>query len=201
MMRFVVATLGFLGAALPVWAEIEIVPVTSPAGITAWLYEEHSIPIMTIEASFRGGSALDPDGQEGVASLMAGLLEEGAADLDATDFAEARETLAARFDFSAYRDSIGVSAEMLTENRDLSLAWAWPPPPNSARISPIGTSLRRERPTRISRSPILITRIIASRLSISLILCANVATSPTKSGQLAWAMLMSMPLIFRTCRD
>ena len=44
---------------------------------------------------------LDPAGQEGAASLMAALLEEGAGELDATAFAEAREALAARFGFDA----------------------------------------------------------------------------------------------------
>jgi zinc protease len=116
------AALGLLAAlALPARAEIDITPVTSPGGITAWLYEEHSIPILTIEASFRGGAALDPAGKEGVASLMAALLEEGAGELDATAFAEAREALAARLSFEAYRDGVGVSAEMLTENRDATL--------------------------------------------------------------------------------
>ena len=42
-----------------------ITPVTSPGGITAWLYEEHTIPIINIEASFQGGAALDPAGQRG----------------------------------------------------------------------------------------------------------------------------------------
>lgn len=122
MLARCLAPLGLLAAlALPARAEIEITPVTSPGGITAWLYEEHSIPILTIEASFRGGASLDPQGKEGVTSLMAGLLEEGAGELDATGFAEAREALAAHLGFEAYRDGVGVSAEMLTENRGATL--------------------------------------------------------------------------------
>ena len=38
--------------------------------------------------------------------MMAALLDEGAGDLDATAFAEARESLAARFGFSADRDDV-----------------------------------------------------------------------------------------------
>ncbi len=109
-------------AALPARAEIEITEVVSPGGITAWLYEEHSIPILAIEASFLGGAALDPEGREGAVSLMTALLEEGAGELDATGFAEAREAVAARFGFSSSRDDVSVSAEMLTEFRDESLA-------------------------------------------------------------------------------
>ena len=61
---------------------------------------------MTIEASFRGGAVLDPDGEAGAASLMAALLEEGAGERDATAFAEAREALAARFGFDAGLDDV-----------------------------------------------------------------------------------------------
>lgn len=122
MRAFVASLLLVCAAALPARAEIEIVPVTSPGGITAWLYEEHTIPMLNIEVSFQGGAVLDPAGREGAVSLMTGLLEEGSGDLDATGFAEAREALAARFDFDARLDGVGVSAEMLTENRDASLA-------------------------------------------------------------------------------
>jgi zinc protease len=122
VIRRLAATLALLlAAALPARAEIEITPVTSPGGITAWLYEDHTIPIITIEASLRAGSVLDPEGQEGVTTLMTALLEEGAGDLDATAFAEAREALAARFSFGASFDAVSVSATMLAENRDATL--------------------------------------------------------------------------------
>ncbi|MBA3326191.1 MAG: insulinase family protein, partial [Rhodobacteraceae bacterium] len=118
----VAAALALAGAfALPARAEIEITPVTSPGGIEAWLYEDESIPILTIEASFLGGAALDPPGREGATSLMAALLEEGAGNLDATGFAVAREDLAAQFGFAARRDELSVSATMLAENRDASV--------------------------------------------------------------------------------
>ena len=107
-----------MAAALPARAGIGIVEVTSPGGITAWVSEDHSIPIVAIEASFRGGAVLDPEGLAGVTNLMVALLDEGAGPLDATGFAEAREALGARFGFNAGRDAVGVSVEMLSENRD-----------------------------------------------------------------------------------
>jgi zinc protease len=120
--RLLAAALALLlAAALPARATIGITPVTSPGGISAWLYEDQTIPIVTIEASFRAGSVLDPEGQEGVTALMTALLEEGAGDLDATAFAEAREALAARFSFGASLDAVSVSATMLAENRDATL--------------------------------------------------------------------------------
>jgi zinc protease len=111
-------TAAMLALAPAVHAGIEIVEVTSPGGITAWLVTDPTIPIVTLEASFRGGAVLDPAGKAGVTSLMMSLLDDGAGDLDATGFAEAREELAARFGFSAGRDGVSVSAEMLSQNRE-----------------------------------------------------------------------------------
>jgi zinc protease len=107
-----------LAVAQPAQAAIEIVPVTSPGGIVAWLYADRTIPIVSLEASFRGGAVLDPEGAAGVTSLMMSLLEEGAGDLDATAFAEAREQIAARFGFEAGRDEVNVSAQFLSAGRD-----------------------------------------------------------------------------------
>lgn len=108
--------------AAPARAQIDIVPVTSPGGITAWLYEDHTIPIVTLEGSFRGGAALEPAEEAGVTALMASLLAEGAGGRDATAFAEAVEDLAASFSFSAGADGVSISATTLKENLDPAFA-------------------------------------------------------------------------------
>jgi zinc protease len=95
---------------------IDIVEVTSPGGITAWLYEDHTIPVVTLEASFRGGAALDPAETAGATSLMATLLREGAGELDATAFAAELESFASSLGFSAGADGVSVSATTLVEN-------------------------------------------------------------------------------------
>lgn len=110
-----------LPAAVPAQAAITITPVTSPGGLHAWLYEDHTLPMITVESSFMGGAALDPAGKEGVCVLMTSLLEEGTGDLDSTAFAEKREDLAARFGFDCGRDDLSISLEMLSENRDASV--------------------------------------------------------------------------------
>lgn len=99
-------------------AEVDIQGVESPGGLTAWLVEEPSIPFTAININFLGGGLVDPEGKRGAVNLMTGLLEEGAGDLDAQAFARAREALAARYTFRAYTDSLTISAQMLTENRD-----------------------------------------------------------------------------------
>ena len=108
--------------AAPAWAEVEVQEVTSPGGIDAWLVEDHTLPFLALEIRFEGGSALEADGKRGAINLMTATLEEGAADLDATGFAEAREALAASFEFDVYSDALSVSATMLTENRDEAVA-------------------------------------------------------------------------------
>lgn len=108
--------------AIPARAAVDIQTVTSPGGITAWLVQEPGIPFTALEIRFRGGSSLDPEGKEGAVNLMTALLEEGAADLDAQGFAKARDDLAAQFRFRSDIDTVAVSAQFLTENRDQAVA-------------------------------------------------------------------------------
>ena len=116
------AALAVLAATLPARAEVEIQTVTTPGGITAWLVEEHSIPIVALELLFRGGSTLDHPDKRGATYLMTQLLEEGAGDLDAREFAKARDGLASSISFDINDDAVSVSAYFLTENRDETLA-------------------------------------------------------------------------------
>ncbi len=108
--------------ALPLRAEIAVQEVVSPGGIRAWLVEARSIPFLALEIRFRGGTSLDEADRRGAVNLMTALIEEGAGDLDAQGFAEAREALAASYRFEADDDALSVSARMLTENRDAAVA-------------------------------------------------------------------------------
>lgn len=116
-MKILRALAALLCLATPLHAEIAIQEVTSPGGIKAWLVEDHSIPFTALEIQFRGGTALDAPGKRGAVNLMAALIEEGAAEMNAQKFAESRDALAASFRFNASVDSVTVSARMLTENR------------------------------------------------------------------------------------
>ena len=99
MIRVVFATMMAMAMAAPLKAAVEIQEVTSPGGIEAWLVQEDSIPFVSLQIRFLGGASLDPTGKRGVINLMTGLIEEGAGEMDATAFAEARDGLAASFDF------------------------------------------------------------------------------------------------------
>ncbi|AXI48254.1 peptidase M16 [Sulfitobacter sp. SK012] len=120
-MRFFAAILLSLTLTAPAHAEVDIQAVTSPGRTTAWLVEEHSLPFVALELSFRGGTSLDAPGKRGATNLMMGLIEEGAADLDAREFARATEAMATSFGFSAGSEDVTISARFLTENFDASV--------------------------------------------------------------------------------
>lgn len=119
MLRPVFAALiAAFALAAPLKAEIAIQEVTSDGGLKAWLVEDHNIPFTALEVRFLGGSSLDAPDKLGATYLMAGLIEEGAGQMDSRAFAEAREALAASLNFDAGDDTFSVSARFLTENRD-----------------------------------------------------------------------------------
>lgn len=121
MIRFFLSVCTVFVMALPSNAAVDIKEVKSEAGLTAWLVEDHSIPFVALEIRFRGGASLDAPGKRGAINLMTGLLEEGAADMDARAFARSTEALATSFGFDVSDDSLAVSARFLTENRDASI--------------------------------------------------------------------------------
>jgi len=96
--------------------------VKSPGGITAWLVEEHSVPLLAMRFAFEGGNAQDPAGKEGLAHFLAGMLDEGAGDLPSKQFQERMEDIAMRMSFDDARDAFYGSFETLTENRDKAVA-------------------------------------------------------------------------------
>lgn len=118
MRPLILAVMAYALSVVAAVAEIRIQEVTSPRGIKAWLVEDHSIPFTALQLSFKGGSSLDPVDKRGAVYLMAGLLEEGSADLDAVTYARQLESLAASVNYDSGDDSVSISARFLTENRD-----------------------------------------------------------------------------------
>jgi zinc protease len=141
-----------LAAALPAHAAAKIQRLVSPGGIEAWVVQDATVPLIAMEYAFEGGAAQDPADKPGVASMVAGLLDEGAADLDSKTFHERLERRAIELSFSAARDHLRGSLRMLTENRDeafdllrLALTQARFDTPDIERIrAQIMSGLRRE---------------------------------------------------------
>ncbi|WP_439515546.1 M16 family metallopeptidase [Oceanibaculum nanhaiense] len=145
--------LAFTLFAVPAQA-IEIKRVVSPGGIEAWLVEDHTNPIIALQAGFRGaGSTADPDGKAGLAGMTADLLTEGAGDMDSQAFQKKLADLSISLGFSASQDGISGGLRTLTENRDtafemLRLALTQPrfdPEPVARVRGQMLVGLKRER--------------------------------------------------------
>ncbi|KQZ99757.1 zinc protease [Mesorhizobium sp. Root157] len=102
-------------------AAVTIQEVKSEKGITAWLVEDYSVPIIALRFVFDGGSTQDPDGKEGLANLMTGLFDEGAGDLDSDAFQERLDDAGAEMRISEGRDGISGAMRMLAEQKDEAL--------------------------------------------------------------------------------
>ncbi|MCA0278081.1 MAG: insulinase family protein [Proteobacteria bacterium] len=107
-----------LPAVVAARAEVRIQEVTSPKGITAWLVEDYSVPIIAIRFRFDGGSSQDPAGKEGLANLMTGLFDEGAGDLDSNTFQTKLDEAGAEMSFNESNDAVGGAMRMLADRQD-----------------------------------------------------------------------------------
>lgn len=105
-------------SAITAEADMDIQRVTSPGGIEAWLVENHNVPQIAMRFGFVGGSAQDPEGKEGLAYFVSGMLDEGAGELDSVAFQKRMQETAIRMDFDASRDSFVGEFQTLTRNRE-----------------------------------------------------------------------------------
>lgn len=100
---------------------LNIENVTSKKGITGWLVEDNTVPVVSIQFSIGGGTTQDPEGKEGLANLMTGLFDEGAGDLESQAFQSRLDELGAEMAFSVTRDRMRGNMKMLAEKRDEAL--------------------------------------------------------------------------------
>lgn len=97
---------------------VEVQSVVSPGGIRAWLVRDVSVPLISMSFEFKGGTALDPDGKEGLANMVSALLDEGAADMDSQTFQGKLEDLSVSIGFSASRSSFSGRLQTLSRHQD-----------------------------------------------------------------------------------
>lgn len=98
---------------------LNIQPVTSKSGITAWLVEDHSLPIIALDYAFEGaGTKNDPLEKQGLTHLASNTMDEGAGDLDAQEFQKMLQDHSVSLSFSASRDHFSGHLKTLTKNKD-----------------------------------------------------------------------------------
>jgi zinc protease len=107
-----------LAVALPAQSQTRIEEVTSPKGIKAWLVHDTTLPIVALEFAFRGGAIQDPEGRDGTANLVSGLLDEGAGDLNSQEFQGRLEDNAVELSYDTRYDTFFGSLRTLTTNQD-----------------------------------------------------------------------------------
>ncbi len=94
------------------------VPATykHPSGVTVWLLERHTLPIVSMQLVVGGGAAGDPKGKGGLASITASMLDEGAGSRDAIAIARDLDRLGATLVTGAYGDYSFAHLTVLKKN-------------------------------------------------------------------------------------
>lgn len=147
-----VMTIATLAATVQTSHAAQVQVVTGKSGVTAWLVEDYTVPVIATQFAFSGGAAQDPAGRPGVAYLMSGMLDEGAGPLDFTAFQAKLDELAVELRFDARYDHFSGAMKTLAANRDeafdlLKLALGSPrfeTEPLERVRGQIASSLRRE---------------------------------------------------------
>src|SRR5271170_1757228 len=97
---------------------VPVQQIASPGGVGAWLVEDYAVPLVSLEFAFKGGAAQDPPGKAGTATMLAGLLDEGAGELDSQAFQRALDEKAIEISFNCDRDYLGGRMRTLIRNVD-----------------------------------------------------------------------------------
>lgn len=93
---------------------------TTPGGVSVWLVEEPSIPILSLRMAWTAGETNDPEGMEGLTNAMVYHMNEGAGELDVQAFFKGMEELNMSFSCGASNESTFCNSSMLTDNAEAS---------------------------------------------------------------------------------
>ena len=90
-------------------------------GLTLIIIPKRDVPLVAFNAVLRGGELGDVVGKPGVASLVAGLLEKGAGERSAFQFADEVEGVGGSFNAGAGPESITIRGQFLARDQQLLL--------------------------------------------------------------------------------
>ncbi|MFC4727427.1 M16 family metallopeptidase [Coralloluteibacterium thermophilus] len=100
----------------------ELERATLSNGIPVILARRHDVPVVQVSAEFAGGYAADAGRKLGTASFTMAMMDEGAGELGALDFAARAESLGASIGSGAALDGANVYLSALKERLDESMA-------------------------------------------------------------------------------
>jgi len=95
--------------------------VVLPNGTVLVLSEKRDVPLVGLEATVRGGASSDPEGLNGLSSLLAQVMQYGAGDRTAAQFAEAIESVGGELDASADIEGLRISADFMSRDAELMI--------------------------------------------------------------------------------
>jgi zinc protease len=93
--------------------------VVLPNGVTLLILPSRDVPLIAFHAVFRGGPLADAT--PGIASLVAGLLEKGAGERNAFEFADAVEGAGGNFSVVTGTEALSISGQFLARDQSLML--------------------------------------------------------------------------------
>lgn len=99
-------------------AEISPKRIVTENGITLLLVEQHSLPIVSVEALIDAGAVYDLNDKAGLATLTASLLEEGTQKRSATEISQAVDFIGANLSASADQDFMTAELKVLKKDVD-----------------------------------------------------------------------------------
>src|SRR5271157_2014345 len=102
----------------PANSAVNVEVVVTPRGLKLWLVRSYAVPLVALEFAMRGGAAQDPEGKAGLGTLISGLLDEGAGDLDSQAFHRALDEKAVEMSFHCDRDNWSGRMRTLVKNLD-----------------------------------------------------------------------------------
>jgi zinc protease len=100
-------------------ADIKPHRFVTPNGLTVLVVEQHTLPIVQIQALVKTGSVQDPPEKAGLANLTAGLLDEGTTTRSATQLAEQIEFVGGALETKTTHDFTTASSRVLVKDIDL----------------------------------------------------------------------------------
>jgi len=113
-----------LAVAAPLAAQIKLPPYTRevlPNGTVVYLAPKPGLPLVNFRILVKGGQEAEPAGLAGLASVTAGLLRRGAAQMTGDQFAEALDGLGGTFGANSDREAVQIQAEFLQKDFDRGL--------------------------------------------------------------------------------
>lgn len=126
-MRHIIALFCLLAFSVPYSTAhaslLDIQEITSKSGVKAWLVEDHSVPVIALQFSFKGmGAAQDSSDKQGLSRMASNTMDEGAGDLDSQAFQKELQDKVIALRFTSSRDNFGGTLKTLSKNKARAFA-------------------------------------------------------------------------------